>query len=106
MGKEDSTSPTVSIESVFMTAVIDVLEERKVATMDIPNALVQTKQPEFDKDGDRFIMKIKGVLIDILCEIDPSYLEGVSTEGKERVLYLKIEKAIYGMLQSALLFYQ
>ena len=71
--------------------------------MDIPNAFVQTSLPKTDKDGDRFIMKIRGILVNILCEIDPSYKAGVVKENGKDVLYLETIKAIYGMLQSALL---
>ena len=34
--KEDASAPTVSIEAVMISAVIDALEERDVATVDIP----------------------------------------------------------------------
>ena len=36
LNKEDSASPTVSTESIFMTAVIEAEEERDVMTVDIP----------------------------------------------------------------------
>ena len=40
--KGDAASPTVSLESVLLTALIDAYENRDVATVDIPNAFVQT----------------------------------------------------------------
>ena len=40
--KEDASSPTVATESVILTSIIDALEKRDVATVDIPNALIQT----------------------------------------------------------------
>ena len=107
MDKEDSMSPTVSTNALFITAAIDAREGREVATCDIPNAFIQTDQPEIDKDGQRFIMKIRGALVDILLELDPTtYRDFVSIENKKKVLYVRVLKAIYGMLQSALLFYQ
>ena len=39
--KEESTAPTVSTEAVFRTAVIDALEGREVAVLDVPGALMQ-----------------------------------------------------------------
>jgi len=38
MQKEDTTSPTVSIESLFISAIMDYHEQRDVATTDIPGA--------------------------------------------------------------------
>ena len=106
MGKEDSSSPTVSIDALFMTSMIDAYEHRRVATADIPNAFIQTPQWENDRDGNRFIMKLRGPLVDMLLEVDPyTYEEFVEYEQRNKVLYLVIKKAIYGMLQSALLFY-
>ena len=75
MTKEDSTSPTVSIPALFSTAAIEAYEERDVATCNIPNAFIQTKQPEFNKDGQKFIMKIRGKLAELLVEINPGTYE-------------------------------
>ena len=58
MGKEDSSSPTVSTDALFLTAMVDAMEDRYVVTLDIPNAFIQTVQDDKDRDGDRFIMKI------------------------------------------------
>jgi hypothetical protein len=38
--KIEASSPTVSLESVLLTSVIDAEERRNVATIDIPNAFV------------------------------------------------------------------
>jgi hypothetical protein len=51
-------------------------------------------------------MKIRGVLVDILCEMDQTYQEFVVIEGSQKVLYMHIIKAIYGLLVSAMLFYK
>jgi hypothetical protein len=40
--KEDVSSPTVSAEAVMLTCVIDAVEGRDVAIIDVPNAFVQT----------------------------------------------------------------
>ena len=53
------------------------------------------------------MMKIKGKLIDILVEISPeNYWSYVVTENGQRVLYVKMVQALYGMLISAVLFYK
>ena len=40
--KEETSAPTVSIESLFLSCVIDAKEGRKVMTCDIPGAFMQT----------------------------------------------------------------
>jgi len=40
--KEESSSPTVSTESVILTLIVDAHEERDVAIIDILNAFIQT----------------------------------------------------------------
>ena len=90
-----------------MTATIEAEEGRDVATMDIPNAFIQT--PIKTEGTDKIVMKIRGLLVDILVQLDPDhYGPKITTEGSRRnkVLYLQVYKAIYGMLQSALLFYK
>ena len=49
-------------------------------------------------------MKIRGVCVDILCEIDPIYWDYTVTKGSQKVLYVHITQDIYGMLVSAMLF--
>jgi hypothetical protein len=42
ISKEDDSSPTVTMESVLLSCIIDAEEHRDVAVVDIPNAFVQT----------------------------------------------------------------
>jgi hypothetical protein len=44
--KQDTTSPTVSTEAVFITAVIEAHEGRDVACFDIPGAFLHTDSDE------------------------------------------------------------
>ena len=46
IGKEDTSSPTVSTESIHLCAAIDACEGRDNMTGDVPNAFVQTSLPE------------------------------------------------------------
>jgi hypothetical protein len=106
ISREDVSSPTVSTESTLLTSAIEAAEAREVATCDIPNAFIQTQVDKKDEDGNRTIMKIRGVLVDILCEMDPGYIEYVVMEGNQKVLYVHVLMAIYGLLVSAILFYK
>ena len=88
-----------------MTAIIDAMEGRDVMSADIPNAFIQTPMPEAKK-GERVIMKITGVLVDLLVEIAPeTYGPYVVFESGKKVLYVELMKAMYGQLIAALLWY-
>jgi hypothetical protein len=62
--KEEASSPTVSIEALMMSCVIDAKEERDVATSNIPGAFMQA-------DMDKIVyMRLEGVMVDMLVELD------------------------------------
>ena len=107
INKDDAASPTAMTESVFITATIDAHEGRDVMVADIPNAFIQTLMPEL-KDGDeRVFMKITGILVDHLVEMD-SQLYGpfVTYENGQKVLYVEVLRAIYGMLIASMLWFK
>ena len=89
--KEDTTLPTVSTESTFITATIAAAEKRKVRCYDIPSAFVNT---EVDED---VIMVLKGDLTDMMVQIAPEiYWNYITTDKKgTRILYVNIQKALY-----------
>ena len=60
--KEDKASPTVTKEEIFLTGVIDALEERDIMSCDIPNAFVQAKFPKIKPGEDQIIMQACVVL--------------------------------------------
>jgi hypothetical protein len=69
--------------------VVDAKEGRDVMTAGVPNAFIQTKMPEMKKGDERVIMKITGVLVDLMVELAPDiYRPYVVTEGGKRVLSL------------------
>ena len=51
-------------------------------------------------------MKIKGAMINMLLEIDETCKDYVTHEQGQRVPCVHIQRAIYGMLMSGLLFYK
>ena len=106
INSDEAASPTVMTESVMLTATVEAKERRDVATFDIPNAFIQTHVDEKDNHGDRIIMKIRGAMVDMLIEVDPSYEDYVVEERGQKILYVHILRAIYGMLMSGLLFYK
>ena len=70
---------------------------------DIPNAFIQA--PFHKKEGEETIfMKIIGLLVGILVGMHPEeYKDFVVYENGKPVLYVEILRALYGMLESALL---
>ncbi|KAL7570585.1 hypothetical protein ACA910_017636 [Epithemia clementina (nom. ined.)] len=106
MDREETASPTAATEAILLTVIIDAHESRDVMIADIPNAFIQTPMPKANK-GERVIMKIRGSLVDMLVEMSPEiYHEHVVIEAGNKILYVIVTKAIYGMLISALLFYK
>ena len=106
VGRDEAASPTAITESILLTAVIDAKEGRDVMVADVPNAFVQTAIEPKEK-GERVIMKIRGALVDMLVELDSQKYEPyVTDERGNKVLYVNMLKALYGMLQSALLYYK
>ena len=102
--KESVTSPTVTTEGVFLTAAIDAKQKRDIMSNDVPNAFIQAEAP---KGKEKIVMKITGVLVDLLIDVCPeTYKDFVVLENGKRVIYVVVLRAIYGMLQAALLWYQ
>jgi hypothetical protein len=100
--KEDAASPTVSMESTFITATIAASEKRTVRCYDVPIAFVQT-----DVDED-VIMVLKGDLAEMMIQIAPEVYRKYVTADKKgtKVLYVKLQKALYGLMRASLLFYR
>jgi hypothetical protein len=98
--KEDSRSPTEMIESVMLTSVIDAFEECDVATVDIPGAFLQADMDEI------LFVRMTDTMVYILSSIDTKYDDYTTQEGKKKVLYVQLHKALYGTLQAALLLWK
>jgi hypothetical protein len=106
LSRIDLTSPTAALESIMLTAIVDAKEGRDVMTCDIPNAFIQTKLPKVEEDDERIIMKITGVLGDLLVSLSPEvYGPHVVSDKHRRVLYVQVLRGLYGMLVAALLWY-
>ena len=107
LSKEDLASPTASLQSLLVTMVIDAYEGRDTMATDVPNAFIQAKMPEVKNGEERVFMKIEGSLVDILLQINPEIYGGkIVYENGKKVLYVKVLRAIYGMLIASLLWYR
>lgn len=100
--KEDAASPTAALESIALTAAINAKEGRDVATVDIPNAFVQT-----DMEGEKVIMAMKGRLAKLLMQTDPELCrKHVAVQNGQPVLCVELLKALHGALKAASLFHK
>ena len=104
---ESYASPTASLEAIMTTLMIDAYEYRDVAVVDVPGAYLHAAFPE-DK---KVVLKLSGVFVDIMCGVNPEYTQHIvyetSKKGRKfKCLYVKVLRALYGCLESALLWYQ
>ena len=98
---KDVTSPTVSTDAIMLTAKIDALEVRDVAVVDIPGEYLSA-----DMDDEVNIV-FRGTLAEMVVAADLAlYRPFVSYKTGKAVLYVRLQKALYGCLKSALLFYK
>lgn len=98
--KEQSTSPTMHLESLLLSLLIDAFEKRNVATADITGAYLLAKMKDF------VLVKIRGEAVDIICKCNPTYTKYVTYEKGKKVLYLELVMALYGCMMSAILWYE
>ena len=88
--KSKTTSPTVSTDVSMLSRMVDAHKGRDVkAFMD-----------------DFVIMKFTGESVDIFCKMNPEHFKFFVMEGGAKVLYVRLVKAIYGCVKSALLWYK
>jgi len=96
--KYKTSSPTISMEAVFLTCLIDAKEERYVVTTDILGAFMHT-----DIDD----IKLEGTMADLLVRVNPEkYGPYIVSENGHHIIYLLLCKALYRTLQAALLFWR
>jgi len=96
---EDVSSPSVSTSAVFMVAAIAAAERRTVVTVDIAGAYLNAKMP----DDSNVLMRLDPTISDILCTIHPSYRKLLT---KNKTLIVRLNKALYGCIESAKLWYE
>jgi hypothetical protein len=104
ISKEDASSPTIATEAVLLSCIIDAKEGRDVTVIDIPNAFIQTR---VEDKGDMAMIKIRGVLVDILVKIAPDIYKSYVTTDKKgtKQLLVQCQNVLYGTMVASLLYY-
>ena len=100
LSKDETSAPTVATDSLFLTCLIEVMEERDVEKVNLPCAFMQAYM-----EGETVHLKLEGKMVDILAKMDPQlYSKYIRNTGNHTVMYVDLKKCIYGTLQAALLF--
>ena len=99
--KAETSSPAVRTESLLLSCVIDAKERRKVITCDVPGAFMQV-------DIDEVVhVRLEGALAELLAKVDPAlYTEYLVKENGKTILYVQLDKALYGTLSASMLFWK
>ena len=78
IAKEDVASPTIQLESLIMSMIIDAKEGRDVAVADVVGAYLLANMKDY------VLVKLTGKTVDIMCGVDKGYEEYVGTGTPSR----------------------
>jgi len=100
--KEDTSSPTMSIEATMLSCAIDAKENRYRVVLDIPGVFLDVDME------DNVHMLLEGTVEEMIVKLEPTiYRKHIwyNRHGKP-MLCLQFKNALYGTLQAALLFWK
>ncbi len=94
-------APAVTSYAIFIQSTIFAHKGHDMATCNIPRAFLQVDSPDY------VLVRLDGILAELIVKVAPSmYHKYVTTNAKGKpVFYVQLEKVVYGMMKSALLFY-
>ena len=75
MDRQQISAPTIVTESLLLTCLIDALERRDVATVNIPGSFMQS-----DMEGEERHMKLEGKMVDILEKLTLVYTQNTKLQ--------------------------
>ena len=84
----------------MLSLLVDATKHRDVATAHVAGAYLHAEMEDFT------LLKMEGESVEIMCNVCEDYRKYVCHENGKIVLYLKLLKALYGCVQSALLWYK
>ena len=98
----ETSSPAVSTTAIFLFAQIAASEGRDVTTIDIGSAYIKASMPK-NKPAKLVFMRISKEVSHIITELDKTFLPFISSDG---TLIVELHRALFGCMESALLWYQ
>ena len=97
----NATSPTVYKESILIMATIDAHKGRDVMICNIPGAFISA---DIDEDVKMALsVRLARLMVNIAPQI---YRQHMIYENGSLVLYVTLNKSLYGFLRLKLLFYE
>ena len=95
---DNLASPTAALMSLFIVAAIAAYENRKTATVDIGGAFLHARP----KAENPIYVVLDKVMSEIMVKIDSKYGQYCEKNGE---ITVRLDKALYGCVESALLWY-
>jgi len=95
----DKTSPTASMDAVYMVLCIAQHMKMNLEVCDVPSAYLNTPLPL----GKKHVMRIKPLLAKYFAQADSSAKEFLQKDGS---LLVQLEKALYGLPESGKLWHE
>ena len=92
-----TSSPTISVNSVFIIAMLAAKKKWKRRVGDIAGAYLNAIML------DVIFMRLDAQVSEIICELDARYLQYLNEKGE---LIVQLKKALYGCIQSSYLWYE
>ncbi len=86
VAKEEVASPTIAMESVFMTSTINTRESREVVTIDISGAFIHATNEDY------VILQMNRMLEELMAKMDPKLYRKYLVDKKERKFYIYTSK--------------
>ena len=84
----------------MLSIIVKAYKGRDVATADIVGVYLKAYMKDF------VLMKFTGETVQVLCKMNPKHKPFVVIENNQQVLYVRLIKAIYSCVKSALLWYK
>ena len=102
IGKELSSSPTVSTEALLLSCLIDTYECRDVATVNLPGAFLQTEM------DDLVYIRLRGDVALQLVKTNPKkYKQFLKYNSRNKpYIIARLAKVLYGTQKASKLFYE
>ena len=90
---ESFSSPTVSLEVIFTTLVINSYEGKAVATFDVIGVYFNLYMPK-----DNFLLKLREKFMNITYQINLEHKKNMRHKNGNKVLYMLVLRVIYGCI--------